>query len=89
MAKFTKGNKLSHGRPLAAKNRTTKEMKEKLEELLVLQMNNLQSDLDGMLPATRWITLIKLLSFIMPVMSKNDIQNTIKEPMKIIVDYVD
>ena len=89
MAKFIKGNKASNGRPLAAKNRTTKEMKEKLEELLVLQMNNLQSDLDSMLPATRWITLVKLMAFIMPVMSKNDNRNTIKKPMEIIVEYVD
>ena len=89
MAKFTKGNKVSNGRPLASKNRTSKEMKERLSELLNLQIDNLQSDLDGMLPATRWITLVKLMAFIMPVMSKNDNRNTIKKPMEIIVEYVD
>ena len=89
MAKFTKGNKVSNGRPLASKNRTSKEMKERLSELLNLQIDNLQSDLDGMSPATRWITLVTLMAFIMPVMSKNDNRNTIKKPMEIIVEYVD
>lgn len=86
---FDKGNKYGKGRPKGSPNKTTKEMKELLQAVLSNRLDQLEIDLDKMSPGTRWTILDKLTKYIMPALSKSDIEGTIDGDIKIKVVYDD
>lgn len=86
---FSKGNKFGKGRPKGSPNKTTKEMKELLQSVLSERLDELQSDLDRMSPGTRWTVLDKLCKYVMPSLSKSEIEGNIDGDIKIKVVYDD
>lgn len=84
---FTSETAPRNGRPKGAKNRTTEETRQLIQDIVNKNLDTLEQDLAGMSPTNRWIVLEKLTKYFLPALSKNDNNTTYQGAMKIVVEY--
>lgn len=83
---FKKGNA---GKPKGAVNKSTKQIREALQQIYSANMESLQTDLEKMSPFNRQQILDKLASKFLPSLTKNDNTNSIEGGVTIKVEYSD
>lgn len=69
---FTKGNKLSTGRPKGSKNKTSLALKNQIKGLLDDNLPRVQADLDILEPRERVRAIIDLMAYCVPKLKSID-----------------
>jgi hypothetical protein len=77
------------GRPKGTKNKTTEQIKDYIRQILSDNLDTLQQDLDRMNPHNRWNILDKLSRYVIPSLTKADVDATVNGDMKITVLFAD
>ena len=90
MAKFEKGHKMSKGRPKGVPNKTTAELKETINKIVSISLDNYLQDIDKIRAKDpkAAIELSKgLIDYVMPKMSKMELSGDINHKIeKVIVE---
>ena len=90
MAKFEKGHKMSKGRPKGVPNKTTKELKETINKIVSISLDNYLEDIDKIRAKDpkAAIELSKgLIDYVMPKMSKMELSGELNHKIeKVIVE---
>ncbi len=85
--KGTSGNPA--GKPKGAKNRTTEEIRNFIQQVVDKNLVNLEADLSLMNATNRWTVIDKLTKYFLPALSKNDNNNINSGDVSITVKYED
>lgn len=86
---FTKESAPKNGRPKGAKNRTTAETRQLIQDIVNQNLDNLETDLLNMSPTNRWMVLEKLTKYFLPALSKNDNNNVNSGQIKFVLEFPD
>ena len=90
MAKFEKGHKMSKGRPKGVPNKTTKELKETINKIVSISLDNYLEDIDKIRAKDpkAAIELSKgLIDYVMPKMSKMELSGDINHKIdKVVIE---
>ena len=85
MAKFEKGHKLAKGRPKGVPNKSTAELKETINKIVSISLDNYLEDLEKIRKNNpeKAIQLSKdLIDYILPKQSKIDIEGELKHKVE-------
>lgn len=77
------------GRIKGSKNKTTTEMKEIIHNVIARRLDQLDTDLNKMSDTNRWNLLEKLCKYVLPTLSKSEVEANIDSISKITVVYED
>lgn len=77
--RFTKGNKLSKGRPKGSKNKNTAQIREFYSNLITDNQEQFKTDLQALKPFERVKCIIELSRYVLPSLKSVEFGNTLEE----------
>lgn len=86
---FIKGRQKTGGRKVGVTNRTTAEIREKVQMVLSDRIESLNDDLDNMDSFKRWTILNSVAKYVLPALNKNDDSVTVSGGYNITVSFED
>lgn len=86
---FAKGNG-GGGRPKGSKNKSTKELRQRVNDLIEMNWHTIEADFKRLRPDERINMIIRLLEFSIPKLQRTNVVDETQKPMQInFVNYAD
>ncbi len=86
---FQKGRAKTGGRQPGVKNKTTEQIRQKIQLVLSDKIDELAADLNTMSEFKQWTILNAIAKYVMPQLAKNDNQTDLSGEINITVSYAD